>query len=129
MLTATKQLVTQFFDGFPTAQNVRARAALLAPNYIQHNPRFTALNEKNGVSGREGFVKAIESGVLNPPPGPAAPPRAIAETIAECNYVSVIWKQVLPDPDEAGRTWEAFTFDTFRVENGLLAEHWDGATR
>jgi predicted SnoaL-like aldol condensation-catalyzing enzyme len=128
-LTANKQLVTRFFDGFPTAQNVRAKAALLAPDYIQHNPRFAALNQKNGVSGREGFVKAIESGVLNPPPGPAVPPRAVAETIAQCTNVAVVWKHVLPDPDEAGRTWEAFTFDTFRVENALLAEHWDGATR
>ena len=49
--------------------------------------------------------------------------------IAECDFVSLVWKQVLPDPDQAGRTWEAFTFDTYRIRDGRLVEHWDESTR
>ena len=58
-----------------------------------------------------------------------APPRTVEMVVAECDYVSVVWKQVLPDPDTPSRTWEAFTFDTFRIAGGRLAQHWDGATR
>jgi predicted SnoaL-like aldol condensation-catalyzing enzyme len=132
-LAANKQLVRNFFNGVPNAQNVRAKAALLAPDYVQHNPRFGEFNEKNNLSGRDGFIKAIESGILNPAANPAATaapaPRTLEEIVGECDYVSVLWKQVLPDPDDPAMTWEAFTFDTFRVQNNLLAEHWDGATR
>jgi predicted SnoaL-like aldol condensation-catalyzing enzyme len=49
--------------------------------------------------------------------------------IAECDFVAQVWKQVLPDPDQPGRTWEAFLFDAFRIRNGQLAEHWDESTR
>lgn len=49
--------------------------------------------------------------------------------IAECEFVSVVWKRSLPDPDEPSRTWEAFGFDTFRIRDGHLAEHWDEGTR
>ncbi|MBI4266455.1 MAG: hypothetical protein HY657_18950 [Acidobacteria bacterium] len=129
-LDADRRLVLSFFEGAPTVENLRQRASLLAESYVQHNPRFVEFNEKNGLSGRQGFIRAIESGILAPPAGTAPPPpRVLDVTIAECDYVSVVWKQVLPDPDTPGRTWEAFTFDTFRVADGQLAEHWDGATR
>jgi len=42
--------------------------------------------------------------------------------------VSVIHKNYRQDPTaEAGKFYEVFTFDTFRVKNGKLVEHWDGA--
>jgi predicted SnoaL-like aldol condensation-catalyzing enzyme len=43
--------------------------------------------------------------------------------------VSVVWKRSLPDPDEPLREWEAFAFDTFRIRDGQLVEHWDETTR
>jgi predicted SnoaL-like aldol condensation-catalyzing enzyme len=30
------------------------------------------------------------------------------------------------DPEDPARTYEAFAFELFRIENGKLAEHWDG---
>jgi len=73
--------------------------------------------------------KLVMSSVDRAPKDAGAPPRTVEMVVAECDYVSVVWKQVLPDPDAPSRTWGAFTFDTFRVNNGKLAEHWDGATR
>jgi len=61
--------------------------------------------------------------------GAASAPRSVEFTVAECDYVSIVWKQVVPDPDAPARTYEAFTFDTFRVRDGQIAEHWDAATR
>jgi predicted SnoaL-like aldol condensation-catalyzing enzyme len=49
--------------------------------------------------------------------------------IAECDFVAEVWKQVLPDPDDAARTWEAFTFDAYRIRDGRIVEHWDEAVR
>ena len=47
---------------------------------------------------------------------------------AECDIVSVIHKNYRQDPTaEPGKFYEVFTFDTFRVRNGKLVEHWDGA--
>ena len=40
----------------------------------------------------------------------------------------MIHKNYRQDPTaEAGKFYEVFTFDTFRVRNGKLVEHWDGA--
>jgi predicted SnoaL-like aldol condensation-catalyzing enzyme len=77
-----------------------ARPALQASDFVEHSPR--------------------------PGAGPADPqPRVADHVVAECDYVAVVWKQVLPDPDDASRTWEAFTFDAVRIRDGRVAEHWD----
>jgi len=42
--------------------------------------------------------------------------------------VTIVHKQNRQDPTAApGTFFEAFTFDTFRVKNGKLTEHWDNA--
>ena len=126
-IATNKTVVTRFLDGVPTTPAaITARSLLLATDYIPHSPRLAAFNANNRVSGRQGWVQAVEAGVLRPAPGPA---RTRDLLIAQCDFVSVVWKQVLPDPDNASRTFEAFTFDTFRLQNGQLAEHWDGTTR
>ena len=48
--------------------------------------------------------------------------------MAECDLVTIIHKNFRQDPTApAGTFYEVFTFDTFRVRNGKLVEHWDGA--
>ena len=40
---------------------------------------------------------------------------------------TIIHKNFRQDPTAAAGTfYEVFTFDTFRVRNGKLVEHWDG---
>ena len=94
-IAANKQLVTSYF----AESNAARRAELLAGTYVDHSPRK-----------------------VDPPPSPA---RSRDHIVAECDYVSVVWKQVLPDPDNPARTWEAFTFDAFRIRDGRIVEHWD----
>jgi predicted SnoaL-like aldol condensation-catalyzing enzyme len=117
-LAANKQLVTSYFE----QPNAARRGALLAEDYVDHSPRFAKFNRENNVRGRDGYVKAVEKGIAVPIP---PQPRTRDHVVAECDYASVVWKQVLPDPDTPSRTWEAFTFDAFRVRDGKLAEHWD----
>ena len=49
---------------------------------------------------------------------------------AECDLVTVIHKDFRQDPTAPpGTFYEAFTFDTFRVKNGKLVEHWGSPDR
>lgn len=98
-LAANRQLVT----AYTAATTAAARGGLLAADFVDHSPRK-----------------------LDPPPSPV---RVLDHVVAECDYVSVVWKQVLPDPDTPSRTWEAFTFDAFRIAGGKIAEHWDSDLR
>jgi len=36
---------------------------------------------------------------------------------------------VLRDPDEVQRSWDAFTFDAYRIRDGKIVAHWDESTR
>ena len=46
--------------------------------------------------------------------------------MADCTHVFLLKKLYLPDPQNQGQFYEAFDFDLWRIENGKLAEHWDG---
>ena len=60
------------------------------------------------------------------PQPPAGNPLEVV--MAECDVVTIVHKNFRQDPTAAPGTWfEVFTFDTFRVRNGKLVEHWDGA--
>lgn len=109
--------------------------ALADPSYKQHNPAFKKHAAENHVSDYEEY-KAAFSNMANRGPGPGANvkgPRPPAPTMlevvtAECDIVTVIHKINRPEPGgEEGKFYEFFTFDTFRVKDGKLVEHWDGS--
>lgn len=119
------------------------RVALADPSYKQHNPAFKKRAEQNKVSDYEEFKAAFSGagrqggggrGGPGGPGGPQAGPQPPAGNqleivTAECDIVTVVHKSYRQDPTaEPGTFYEAFTFDTFRVKNGKLVEHWDAAT-
>ncbi len=112
------------------------RVALADPSYKQHNPAFVKGAREAGMSDYD-YFKARFGG---PPPArqggpapstaaPAPPPGNNTEIVmVECDLVTIIHKNYRQDPTAApGTFYEVFTFDTFRVRNGKLVEHWDGA--
>ncbi len=109
------------------------RVALADPSYKQHNPQFKKRAEDNKVSDYEEFKAAFANpagrGGRGPAAGPTPPPGNPFEVVtAECDIVTMIHKNYRQDPTaEPGKFYEVFTFDTFRVKNGKLTEHWDGA--
>ena len=130
-LEANRKVAMEFFR----AQGAD-RVALADPSYKQHNPAFKKRAEDNKVSDYEEFKAAF----ANPPQrgggagrgpnaGPPPPQGNPFEVVtAECDIVSVIHKNYRQDPTaEPGKFYEVFTFDTFRIRNGKLVEHWDGA--
>jgi predicted SnoaL-like aldol condensation-catalyzing enzyme len=130
-LDANKKVVIAFF------QTAGAdRVALADPSYIQHNPAFKKRAQDDKISDYEEFKKAfLSSGAFGggagrgPAAGPPPPQENPLEVVtAECDIVTVIHKGYRQDPTaDPGTFYEVFTFDTFRVKNGKLVEHWDGA--
>jgi predicted SnoaL-like aldol condensation-catalyzing enzyme len=131
-LAQERRLATSFFTPGATLEQ---RTALLAPDYIQHNPRFRKFAEEHHLDDNAAFVAMAKAGQLGrqpslapgaPPPPPGDP---VAIVLAQCDLVTVIHKTYRHDPDAPIGVWyEYFSFDTFRVKDGKLAEHWDNAT-
>ena len=131
-LAANKRVAMEFFR-----TRGAARVALADPSYKQHNPAFKKRGEDNHVSDYEEFkntflAQAAGTGPAAPAPVAAGPPPPAGNPFevvtAECDIVTLVHKNYRQDPSAApGKFYEVFTFDTFRVGNGKLVEHWDGA--
>jgi len=121
---ANKKALLEFFR---LAADREARMRMLTTDYVQHNPRFLAMDAITRKKGREAWGAA----------GLAAVGHArLTDTdfslrsvpvilMAEGDYVTGIFKAVITDPDDHSKNYEAFNFETVRVRNGMLAEHWD----
>lgn len=130
-MEANKKVAIEFFR--PGAD----RVALADPTYKQHNPAFVKGGREAGLSDFDYFKSRFGGPPRQGGPGPGAgqaaapqPPAGnpLEVVMAECDVVTVIHKNFRQDPTAAPGTWyEVFTFDTFRVRNGKLVEHWDGA--
>jgi len=130
-LDANKKVAIEFFR--PGAD----RVALADPTYKQHNPAFVKGGREAGLSDYDYFKSRFGGPPRQGGPGPGRgqadapqPPAGnpLEVVMAECDTVTVIHKNFRQDPTAAPGTWyEVFTFDVFRVRNGKLVEHWDGA--
>jgi predicted SnoaL-like aldol condensation-catalyzing enzyme len=108
-------------EGF-IAGHAEAADKYLAENMIQHNPNFP--------QGRAA-VKALlaHRTPVNPIPATIPPDRMPAKAFAKGDYVVLIWEREAKDPADAAKTYKYNDFDAFLVQNGKLAEHWDGAMK
>lgn len=119
-LAANKKLVYDCWREMLEAGHLELADKYLAENYMQHNP---------GVpTGRKGFVDFFSK---------FAKPQQIVDSIkapvvaivAEGNMVVLSFAAKLPEPTDSTKTYTTTWFDMFRIENGKLAEHWDGARK
>jgi predicted SnoaL-like aldol condensation-catalyzing enzyme len=132
-LEANKKVAMEFFR--PGAD----RVALADPSYKQHNPAFVKGSREAKLSDYEYFKSRFGGPPRGGGPGAGAgrgaadgpqPPQGnpLEIVMAECDLVTVVHKNFRQDPTAApGTFYEVFTFDTFRVRNNKLVEHWDGA--
>lgn len=105
-----KQFIRDFYEEVFNAHNTQAAHKYIAPGYIQHNP---------GVAqGLEGFVRAFDAKFRDMPPEHFQ--LHIRRLICEGDMIAVHLHAVgVPGEQESA------VVDIYRLENGMLAEHWD----
>ena len=121
-LEVNKKVVFDFYRLVFEPRNADLVEQFVAENFVEHNPRFQ--------SGRDNFLKLLKS--LPKPKSEDIgsdlqdPPALI---VAEGDLVTYIFKRRAPDPQDSSKTYERFAFDTFRIKDKKIVEHWDGATK
>lgn len=117
-LAANKRLVYDMYRVVLEAGLADRAHEFIAVDYIQHNP-----NAGQGLSGIISYVRATR------------PERPLKERL-ELPLVTIVaegdrvmFALVRPEIDPAGQNYHTTWFDLFRIENGLIAEHWDPMLR
>ena len=105
---ANKEVVLNFYNEAINNKNADAAIKLLGPKYIQHNPRAG-----DGGEALRGLINIFKS---NSPLLKGEVKRVIVE-----GDLVVLHVHSRPTPDALGNA----IVDIFRVENGLIVEHWD----
>jgi len=114
------EIATVEFKDILQYGHVELAEKVMAPTYIQHNP--------NVPTGRAEFVEFF-SKIRRPEPLQAAWKNKPTLMFASGSYVFLIVKRMEKDPDDATKTYPAYWFDMVRVDNGMIQEHWDAATK
>ena len=131
-LEANKKIAMEFFRPGITPME---RYNLLHDGYIQHNPAFKKFADDNKISYKEGVLKMMSANAARAGgagargAGPTPPPtNATYLVMAEGDLVTVLQQRNVQDPTAPPGTWyQQYWFDTFRIRDGKLYEHWDGA--
>jgi predicted SnoaL-like aldol condensation-catalyzing enzyme len=113
---ANKRLVYDMWRTILNAGHVEAADQYLAPDYIQHNP--------TAPTGREAFKQIFSSFVERQDTVPDTIQNPVVTLVAEGDLVILALVTEYPEADGNG-TYTSTHFDMFRIENGLIAEHWD----
>lgn len=116
-LAKNKKLVYDFWRTVIEGGHLEVVPNYMAENFIQHNP--------NVPTGRQGFLDFFSK---------FAKARTVVDTIksplitiiAEGDHVLLSFKEMRRDPKDPSKHYNTTAFDMFRIENGKIAEHWDG---
>ena len=119
-LAANKKLVYDCWREMLEAGHIDLVDKYLAETYMQHNPTVP--------TGRKGFVDLF-SKFARPQPIVDTIKAPVVAIIAEGDLVVLSFAATLPEPSDSTKTYTTTWFDMFRIKNGKLAEHWDGASK
>ncbi len=116
-LAANKKLVYDFWREVFEGGHMELAEKYMTETYIQHNP--------NVPTGRQAFIDFFSQ---------FKKPQIIVDKIttplvsitAEGNLVILSFVSEYNDPKDATKKYTTTSFDMFRIENGKIAEHWDG---
>jgi predicted SnoaL-like aldol condensation-catalyzing enzyme len=113
-LTArNKEVVRNFYTTVFLGRNVDAAPKFLRPDYIQHNPHVP--------TGLKGFMDAFREGFARQLPSDYK--RELLNVVGDNDMVVIYVRQTWTGKD--GQHHQALGFDMFRVQDGMIAEHWD----
>ena len=108
-----KAIVRDFYTTVLIGRNVDAAPRFLRTDYIQYNPQVPA--------GLKGFMETFRERFAQKLPGDYK--RELLNVIGDNDMVVVYVRQTWTGRD--GQHHQALGFDMFRVQDGMIAEHWD----
>ncbi len=118
---ANKALVLKMWNEMFDHQDVSKARIYMADGYIQHNPL--------AATGRAGFEAFFSKAWPKPLLDSEVKPTRFDVVMAEGDLVTLIQRIPRPDPAHPGQTYDSFWFDTLRVKDGKMVEHWDNALK
>ncbi|MBB5732847.1 putative SnoaL-like aldol condensation-catalyzing enzyme [Altererythrobacter atlanticus] len=118
-LARNKQLVFNAWREVLAAGREDGAQHFFAEGYVDHDP--------NGQSG----LAALRASLARREDGPILPAidDPLVAMVAEGDLVVMITGRPHPDPRRDGKTYTTTSFEMFRIEDGRIAEHWNGAAR
>jgi predicted SnoaL-like aldol condensation-catalyzing enzyme len=108
-----KAIVRDFYTTVLIGRDVEAARRFLRPDYIQHNPQVS--------TGLKGFMDTFRQRFAQKLPPDCH--RELLNVVGDNNMVVVFVRQTWTGRD--GQHHQALGFDMFRVQDGMIAEHWD----
>ena len=118
-LERNKRLVYDTWRVVVEARQMDRADEFIHDDYIQHNP-----NAETGLEGMKAYFRQLG----DPLPVKDRVQRPIVDIVAEDDLVVITFVDEREDP-ETGEPYTTTWFDMFRIEDGKIAEHWDGARR
>jgi predicted SnoaL-like aldol condensation-catalyzing enzyme len=108
-----KAVVRDFYTTVLIGRDVDAAPRFLRPAYIQHNPQVP--------TGLKGFMDTFRERFAQKLPSDYK--RELLNVIGDNDMVVVYVRQTWTGRD--GQHHQDLGFDMFRVQDGMIAEHWD----
>src|ERR1700730_16086923 len=108
-----KKVVRDFYTTVLIGRDVDASPRFLRPDYIQHNPQVP--------TGLKGFMDTFRERFSQKLPSDYK--RELLNVISDNDMVVVYVRQTWTGQD--GQHHQPLGFDMFRVQDGMIAEHWD----
>lgn len=117
---ANKQVVLNMWHEVINGRDYAKASRYIAEDYAQNSP-----------SAGQGLAALIEFLKWELGEGPLQPGSyALTEfehVIAEGDLVQLMFLRTMPDPRDPAATIRVWWYDTYRLKDGMIVEHWDSA--
>jgi predicted SnoaL-like aldol condensation-catalyzing enzyme len=116
---ANLKLVEDWWKTVLVAHHIDQMPKFADENMIQHNP--------NAPNGLDALRKLFGNRPVTDIPASITPPPAIE--LSQGDIVLIVFDHEAKDPADPSKTYHYNSFDGFRIKNGKIVEHWDGAQK
>jgi predicted SnoaL-like aldol condensation-catalyzing enzyme len=118
-LAANKKLVWDMWRTLLNGYHIDRAGEFIDEGYIQHNPQANT-----GLEGMQNFFRSLNIPARDIPD---AIPEGVVDVVAEGDKVVIVFPRTYTD--SCDREYSTTWFDMFRIEDGIIVEHWDPAQR